>query len=230
MLNHNKSSRKIISATTVLSTIIAFIALITTSTSSVHGASETFGYNNIGSSTAGTFGGLYVSSFKSPSNFGALSQVSGYLSTGGTSAQAVLYSDINGKPGTLLAASLAVYQGGTPGSWVSFPVSYTGSPNTVYWMGVLFLGAGTYYFNSGVNGAATYFNSTGTFPAPPRVFPGGNSSSGQELSVYATFNSSTSGQTSGWVTAFLIAVVTAGLIIAVILMTVILRKSRKPAN
>jgi hypothetical protein len=181
-----KSPRIIVSVTVVLFVLLLSATRVGISLT-VYATSETFGATSVGNSNASTFGGLYVSNFTSPSNFGTVTQVSVYLTTGGTSAEALIFSDNNGRPGSLLAASSEVYQGGTSGSWVNFPVTYTGTPNAVYWFGILFFDAGTYYFATGVSGKAIYSNSTSPGPAAPSTFPSGSSIGTSELSAYATY-------------------------------------------
>jgi hypothetical protein len=176
----------IVSAVMVL-LVLSVSATLARMPSTVYATPETFGVTSAGNSNVSTFGGLYVSNFTSPSNFGTITQISVYLATGGTSAEAVIFSDNNGRPGRLLAASSTVYQEGTSGSWVNFPVTYTGTPNTVYWFGILFFDAGTYYFAKGVSGEAIYSNSTSPGQAAPSTFPSGSYGPTDELSAYATY-------------------------------------------
>ena len=186
MVVMRKSPRIIVSAVVVLF-VLSFSAMLVRMPSAVYAAPETFGAVSVGNSNVSTFGGLYVSNFTSPSNFGNITQISVYLATGGTSAEAVIFSDNNGRPGRLLGASSTVYQEGTSGSWINFPVTYNGTPNTVYWFGILFFDAGTYYFAKGVSGEAIYSNSTFPGQAAPSTFPSGSYSPTDELSAYATY-------------------------------------------
>jgi hypothetical protein len=181
-----KSPRTIVSIVGVLFVLFILATLVRVPLT-VYAAPETFGATSVGNSNASTFGGLYVSNFTSPSNFGTITQITVYLATGGTSAEAVIFSDNNGRPGSLLAASSEVYQEGTSGSWVDFPVTYTGTPSAVYWFGILFFDAGTYYFATGVIGEAIYYNSTSPGPTAPSTFPSGSFSPTNELSAYATY-------------------------------------------
>ena len=176
----------------IVSVFAALFVLLVSATlvgvpSTVSATSETFGATSVGNSNASTFGGVYVSNFTSPPNFGTLTQISVYLATGGTSAEAVIFSDNNGRPASLLAASSEVYQEGTSGRWVNFPVKYAGTPNTAYWLGILFFDAGTYYFATGVSDEAIYSNSTSPGTVAPSTFPSGSYSSTNELSAYATY-------------------------------------------
>jgi hypothetical protein len=180
---------------------------------------SSFGQVSVGSSSKTTFGGVFVSNFTSPQNIGNITEVEVYLATGGTSAYAVLYSDNGERPDILLAASPSLNIDGTSGSWIKFDLPFQASPNTVYWMGIAFQAAATYYYSPNIDGRLIY--SSPTFEALtefPTVIP----SSGDYLSVYANYLPSTveisSNNTFDWVqsallvTAFL-GIVTAGIVV-----------------
>jgi len=210
----------------VVSILLVSPTMVGGSSLSGNATLKIFGYASVGNSNKETFGGIYLSNFTSPSRFGTISQISVYLATGGTSAKAVIYSDNNGKPGSLLAASAEAYQSGTSGRWVDFPVSYTGTPNTVYWIGILFSNAGTYYFATGVSDKAIYSASQ---PTATNMFPLGSSSPTCQLSVYATYTSSPTSpsQTIEWVPTLLYLIVIMGLIIAAVLAILLVNARKK---
>jgi len=210
-----------VSFAVVVSILLLSSTMVAGSSLSNTAASQIFGYTSVGDFNNQTFGGVYLSNFTSPSDFGTTSQINVYLATGGTSAKAVIYSDDNGKPGSLLAASGEVYQSGTSGRWVDFPVSYTGTPNTVYWLGILFYSAGTYFFATGVSDKAIYYTSQ---PTATDTFPVGSSSPTDQLSIYATY--APLDPTGEWVKALLYWTLIIGLIIAAVL-TILLVKARK---
>lgn len=220
-----QSRRIMVFVAMVVSILLVSPTLVGGSSLSGNTTSEIFGYASIGNSNKATFSGIYLSNFTSPSKFGTISQISVYLATGGTSAKAVIYSDNNGKPGSLLAASAEIYQSGTSGRWVDFPVSYTGTPNTVYWLGVLFSNAGTYYFDTGVSDRAIYSTTQSTATT---TLPLGSFSPSCQLSVYATYTSSPTSpsQPVEWVPTLLYLIVIMGLIIAAVL-AILLVKARK---
>ncbi len=220
-------SRRII----VFVAIVIFILLVSPTlvggfSLSGDSTSEIFGYASVGNSNEATFCGIYLSNFTSPSRFGTISQISVYLATGGTSAKAVIYSDDNGKPGSLLVASGEVYQSGTSGRWVDFPVSYTGTPNTVYWLGILFSSAGTYYFATGVIDKAIYSTTQATVT---NTFPPGSFSPSRQLSIYATYTSSPTSpsQTIEAIPAPVFWIVIIVLIIAAVARAILFIKARK---
>ncbi|MCW4009890.1 MAG: hypothetical protein NWF05_04650 [Candidatus Bathyarchaeota archaeon] len=145
---------------------------------------SSFGNQSQGPYSATAFGGLYVSNFVSPADIGAITQIQVYLATGGTSVKAVIYSDNNGQPGALLAASDFVAVEGTSARWVSFDVSYAGTtPDTVYWLGVVFESAGTYYYTD-VSGKTLYSASN---TDAPNEFPEGTPNQLESLNVYAAY-------------------------------------------
>jgi hypothetical protein len=224
-----QSRRIMVFVAMVVSILLVSLSMVGGSSMSGNATSEIFGYASVGDSNKETFGGIYLSNFTSPSRFGTISQISVYLATGGTSAKTVIYSDNNGKPGSLLAASAEVYQSGTSGRWVDFPVSYTGTPNTVYWLGVLFSNAGTYYFATGVSDKAIYFT---TQPTATNTFPLGSYSPSRQLSIYATFTSSPTSpsQPVEWVPKLLYVIVIMGLIIAAVLAILLVNARKKERN
>lgn len=221
-----QSRRILVFVAMVVSILFLSPTMVGWSSLSGNATSEIFGYASVGNFNNETFGGIYLSNFTSPSKFGTISQISVYLATGGTSAKAVIYSDNNGRPGSLLAASGEVYQSGTSGRWVAFPVSYTGTPNTDYWIGILFSNAGTYYFATGVSDKAIYFTSQ---PTATNTFPLGSSSPTCQLSVYATYTSSPTSpsQTIEWVPTLLYLIVIMGLIIAAVLAILLVNARKK---
>ena len=189
-------------------------------------SSQSFGYAQIGNLTNSTFGGLFMSNFTSPGNIGNITQVEVYIATGGSSAQAVIYSDANGAPVSLLASSDAVTVDATNGSWVSFNVNYTALPKFTYWIGVLFQNAATYYYSSGVNESAVYSASA---PMAEAVCPSGTTSAGTVLSVYAVYKpASNDNQGSSWLPTVLIVIAFVGIVLAVIL--AVMYAARKSKN
>lgn len=191
----------------------------------VHAASPNFGYVGVGDSNSATFGGVYITNFTSPPNLGNITQIKAYLATGGASAKAVIYSDNQGKPENLLTESLEVSQSGTSGTWVSFDVSYVGSPDTVYWLGIVFLNAGTYYYGSGVNEKTIY---SAPLSDTLNQFPAGQSAPTNELSIYAVYTptSAPSDQNTTWLQTILFWTVIAGLIIAAGAVAVVARAKK----
>jgi hypothetical protein len=184
--------------------------------STVNAAQPSFGHVSVGSSSKASFGGLYVCNFTSPTNLGNITQIETYLATGGSSMKAVIYSDNNGAPDVLLAESSEVRQEGTSGKWITFDVSYSGTPNTVYWMGIILLEAGTYYYTSGVSGKAVYFSSESE---ATNAFPQTNFYPGEDMSIYASYLPTTSAtaQLPDWTQTVLIWVAIAGLVTAALL-------------
>jgi hypothetical protein len=217
---------------TKVSVVICFVLmsaliLVGESSLSVQAAGSSFGYVSVGSSNKSTFGGLYVSNFTSPPALGNITQIQVYLATGGTPAKAVIYSDNNGAPDALLAKSDETSLTGTSGSWVTFSVSYSGSPNTVYWLGVVLVNAGTYYYSSGGNGRAIYSASeTDT----PNTLPSGNISLEDGLSVYAIYDPSSAPASSepnfNMVQTLILLVAVVGLIVVAILAVVYLKTKK----
>ncbi len=194
--------------------------------SNVNAAQPTFGHVSVGSSSKASFGGLYVCNFTSPSNLGNITQIEAYLSTGGSSMKAVIYSNNNGAPDILLAESSEARQEGTSGKWIAFDISYSATPNSVYWIGIILLEAGTYYYTSGVSGKAVYFASESDAPS---TFPQANSYPGEDLSIYASYLpiiSSTS-VPSDWTQPVLMWVAIAGLVTAASLVIVFLIAKKK---
>jgi hypothetical protein len=190
----------------------------------VHAESPSFGYVGAGDSNSATFGGVYVTNFTSPPNLGNITQIKAYLATGGASVKAVIYSDNEGKPENLLTESSEVSQSGTSGTWVSFNVSYVGSPDTVYWLGIVFLNAGTYYYGSGINEKTIYAAPLSDTLNP---FPAGQSAPTNELSIYAVYTPSTpSDQNTTGLQTILLGTVIAGLIIAAIAVAVVARAKK----
>jgi hypothetical protein len=83
MVVMRKSPRIIVSMVMVLSVLFTSATLGGESLT-VYATSETLGADCVGNSNASAFGGLYVSNFISPSNFGTIIQISVYLANGGT--------------------------------------------------------------------------------------------------------------------------------------------------
>ena len=197
-----------------------------------HGATETFGYTGAYDSSAPTFGGLYVSNFTGPTDLGSITQISAFIATGGTYAKAVIYSDDSGKPSTLLAQSDQVSVTGTSGTWIHFAIGYVGTPNTPYWLGIMFLGSGTYFFVTGKTDFAIC-SSADSMSGPPELFPNATVSAGNELRLYASFTAQTlqaspSTPFASFVKGFLQWVVVIGIVVAAVISAVVLRsRSRK---
>jgi hypothetical protein len=217
---------------TKVSVVICFVLmsaliLVGESSLSVQAAGSSFGYVSVGSSNKSTFGGLYVSNFTSPSDLGNITQIQVYLATGGTHAKAVIYSDNNGAPDTLLAKSDETSITGTSGSWITFNVSYAGSPIKVYWLGVVLVNAGTYYYSSGVSGRAIYSASE---TDAPNTLPSGNISIEDGLSVYAVYDTSLAPSSSepnfNFVQILFLLVAVVGLIVLAILAVVYLKTKK----
>ena len=196
--------------------LFAYLIVAAGLTSTVNAASASFGHVNVGSSNNSTFGGLFVCNFTSPQDLGNITQIEAYLATGGTLAKAVIYSDTNGAADVLLAQSAQINVDGTAGTWVSFDVSYAGSPNTVYWLGVLLVNAGTYYYSPGVAGRAIYSASA---PDAPDQFLAGTANQTDDLSVYAVYTPAPlqtpepTDQGFGWLATPLLWIAVAGIII-----------------
>ncbi len=222
---------------TIIVSLVFFILIFLISPALIRGNSlrsnavqqEVFGYTNIGGFNRTTFGGIYLTNFTSPSNFGTITQIIAYLSTGGTSVKAVIYSDNNGMPGNLLAESEEVYQTGTSGRWIDFSVSYTGAPNRVYWLGTLFSSAATYYFTTGVSNTTIYSSSQ---TIATNTFPIGSSSPTYQLSIYAIYTPSQSSSSSlteaiASVETLLFCIVIIAAIIAVALAILIVKTKKK---
>ncbi len=193
-------------------------------------ASPSFGHVSVGESIGTTFGGVYVSNFTSPSDLGTVTRINVYVATGGTYAKAVIYSDKNGAPDRLLAQSAEVSIEGTSGKWVNFDVSYSGSPSVVYWLGLFFASAGTYYYTSDISGKVLY--STAATEAPT-TFNDGTATPGGDLSVYAEYNpsksSSTPPQNSLWVQTILAVIAIVMIILAIVAISVF-RSTKKRAK
>ena len=215
---------------TIIVSLFSFVSIFPISLALIYGNSsispEVFGYSTVGDFNRATFGGIYLTNFTSPSNFGTITHIIAYLSTGGTSLKTVIYSDNNGTPGNLLAESEGVYQEGTSGRWIDFPVSYTGAPNRVYWLGILFSSAGTYYFATGVKDKTIYSCSQ---TVATDVFPIGSSSPSNQLSIYAVYMPSSPqslADSTASAETLLFVSVTIALIIAVAL-SILIFKTRK---
>ena len=186
-----------------------------------------FGYAVIGNSNASTFGGVFVSNFTSPANIGEITEIQAYLATGGTSAKAVIYADSNGQPSNLLAESASVSIEGTSGKWVTFPVSYTGAANVVYWLGVVIENAGTYYYNTLATEQAIY-EANLTDALDP--FPvGSNVTKGIQLSIVATYTPTANppADQTPTLASHLIWVVIVGVIVAATVAVLMVVRSKK---
>ncbi len=202
--------------------------MLLTSVSIVVLAASTFSFGNqqVGSVSNMTFGGLYVSNFTAPLNLGNITEIRVYMATGGTAAQAVVYSDIDGAPISLLAESETINLSGTDGAWVSFPVNYTGIPAFTYWIGVIFQGAATYYTQS-ANNTAVYSASSAMNAT---LCPSGTTSASNALSVYAIYTPAPrDGQGSSWLETSLLWIAIVAAILAVA-MTAAFALTRKKAQ
>jgi hypothetical protein len=187
-----------------------------------------FGNQNQGVYNASTFGGTFVSNFISPSDLGTITQIQVYLATGGANATAVVYSDSNGKPDALLATSGPVNLAGTAARWVSFEISYMGTPNTVYWLGIVFQNAGTYYYTD-VGGKTIY---TATKTEAPSQFPAGTPDQARSLSIYAVYTPAASstpnqGGVSDWMRSTFFWVIIFGVAVAVAVLVAFMVLRRK---
>jgi hypothetical protein len=213
--------------------LLFLFTLFIAGSGSAASAASTFGFGNhqIGASSNSTFGGLFLSNFTAPNNLGNITQIQVYMATGGATAQAVIYSDINGVPVTLLDQSASVTVSGTAGEWVSFDVNYTGIPAFTYWVGVLFADAATYFYGPATNGTAIY-SATGTMN--DTLCPSGTTTADTELSVYAIYTPTSSGneQDNKWLETSLFWVAVAGAIVALFLAlaAVLTRKRNKTAK
>jgi hypothetical protein len=219
----------------ISSLLIGALGFLTPSFSLAYGEMNTFGYTGGSDSNSSTFGGLYVSNYTSPSDLGNITQVSAFIATGGTSAKAVIYSDDNGKPNTLLAQSNQVSVSGTSGTWINFPIVYSGVSNTPYWLGILFLSSGTYFYATGKPGCVLC-SAASSGPEPPESFSNATLYSGNEMRIYAAFSSQNTPPQSNplkqFVENYLQWVVIIGLIIALLIVVAVLtsRSKHKKAN
>jgi hypothetical protein len=194
--------------------------------SPVHAVEGSFGYASIGDSSTSTFGGIYVSNFTSPPNIGDITQIRAYLATGSTSAQAVIYADDNGKPYTLLANSSTITVEATNGIWTSFDISYTGTPNTVYWLGIVLNNAATYFYSTHATEQAIYEAPLSDTLNP---VPQGNFTQGLELSIAAVYTPVQTTEEASGIGNYLVWIIVAGLAIAVILaVAVVVQRKNKP--
>jgi hypothetical protein len=207
---------------------LAMLALVC-APAATYAASSSFGYINIGTSNASTFEGVYVCNFISPSDLGNITAIEAYLSTGGTTASAVIYSDSNGKPDALLAQSENQTIAGTSGEWVSFNLSYMGEPSCTYWMGIVLESAGTYYYAPNANGKTIYASTTTDNLNP---FSVDSSMSDSNLSVFAVYDPSVgaSSEPTGngdWLQWVLVTVTVVGVAVAAFLSVAVLRGRKK---
>jgi hypothetical protein len=211
----------------VLVCFVSSMLLLAALSSPVYAISSTFGYVSIGDLSATTFGGLIFSNVTSPSDLGTITQISVYLATGGTSAKAVIYSDNKGAPDVLLAQSANINIDGTSGTWATFEVQFAGTPNTPYWLGVLLIDAGTYYYASGVSDKAIYASSVSDAPSN---FTEGTLSPNMDLSIYATYTPSSTvppPTDSGWIQPTLLWVAVLSVIAAAIIAVILTFRKKK---
>lgn len=173
---------------------------------------------------------MYVCNFTSPSDLGNITQISAFIATGGTSVEAVIYSDENGKPNTLFAQSNQVSVSGTSGTWINFPIVYSVVPNTPYWLGILFLGSGTYFYATGSAGYAIC-SIVGSGSEPPKLFSNATIDAGNEMRIYAAFSTQNTQPQSNplkqFVEGYLPWVVIIGLVIALIIFVAVLTSKNK---
>jgi hypothetical protein len=207
----------------VLACLLAVLA-VTLLSANVQATTSSFGKINVGTSSASTFGGIIVCNFTSPADLGDITSVEAYLSTGGTTAKAVIYSDSNGKPDALLAQSESVEVEGTGGRWVSFEVSCPGIPGGLYWLGVVLDNAGSYYYAPDAAGKAIYTTTT-TNPINP--FPTENSVTNSNLSVFANYTPaegpSGASNDQNWLAWIFVGIAIAGVAVAVVLTAIVVR-------
>lgn len=226
----NRKCSKISIVICISSLLIGALGFLTPSFSLTYGEMNTFGYTGASDSNSSTFGGLYVSNFTSPSDLGNITQISAFIATGGTSAEAVIYSDDNGKPNTLLAQGNQVPVSGASGTWINFPIVYSGVPNTPYWLGILFLSSGTYFYATGKAGYAIC-SAVSSGSELPELFSNATLYSGNEMRIYAAFSSqNASPQTNPlkqFVERYLLWVVIIGLMIALLVVVAVLTSRSK---
>jgi hypothetical protein len=210
--------------------LISALGFLTLPFSLTYGEINTFGYAGASGSNSSTFGGLYVSNFTSPSDIGNITQISAFIATGGTSAKAVIYSDDNGKPNALMAQSRQVSVSGTSGTWINFPIVCSGVPNTPYWLGILFLSSGTYFYTTGRAGYAIY-SAASSGSEPPELFSNATLSAGNEMRIYAAFSSQNAQPQSNPLKQFdesyLLWVAIIGLIVALLIVVAVLTSRSK---
>ncbi len=149
---------------------------------------NTFGFTGAWDSSVSTFGGLYASNFTGPSDLGNITKISVFIATGGTYAQTVIYSDKNGKPGILLAKSDSMFLSGRSGTWTDFAVNYRATPDTTYWLSILFNGSGTYYCATEKEGVSIFGLNQTMDSHLPESFPNATVYSGSELRIYASYS------------------------------------------
>lgn len=148
----------------------------------------TFGYPTIGATPAnfGSPNAVWLCKFTSSPDCGTITEIVAYINGkwGTANAVAVLYSDNAGYPLHVLGVS-AVQPIGQTQSWVRFPLTYVGSPNTVYWLGVFVDADFTTYFDEGeVNQSIVMWSDT--FPIPPDPWWYMDYSNAK-VSIYATY-------------------------------------------
>jgi hypothetical protein len=199
----------------VLFSFLLIVLLIGSSEMLVNAEELIFGHVSVGISSKATFGGIVVSNFTSPPDLENITQIHVYLATGGTAAKAVIYSDNQGAPDMLLAESSEVRVEGTAGEWVGLNVNFDGAPNTVYWIGILFVNAGTYFYTSGVEDKAIYSSFA---PDATSVFNEATVYPKDNLSVYAVYSptSSSLDQGTSWLQTILLLTIGIGLVLAAI--------------
>jgi hypothetical protein len=209
--------------------IVLFLTTIfAVSVSSAQSTPSTFGAVNVGSQSAVTFGGVFVSNFTSPSDLANITAIKAYLTTGGTTARPVIYADNGSVPGILLAEGARISIQGTSGAWVNFDLSYDGIPDTVYWLGVVLDSASSYNYAENVSGKGLC---SGPLSGTINPFPSPISVNNNVLSVYALYSLAAalpeSDQTQDWIAIALVLIAIAGVVVAIVLTAVIFIRGRK---
>ena len=184
----------------------------------------------IGNTTVGTnsasspLSSVLGSRFKSPATF-ILTAIYAYIaavsSVGGT-VYAAIYSDNDGKPGTLMGASEAVSVTSTP-AWMKFPVSIQLDDDDFYWLCLVAAVAILYYYSSATSNqfaSSTYSSPTGSSLPVPTTFT--SVAWYRDMSIYGTTISSSIPEFS---TATLISVASA---MAVVTLCALALAARKP--
>ena len=163
---------------------------------SVNASTSTFGYTTVGSSVWASVAPTVMLGCQSTlSQAGALTSIEIYTCAHpGSSGNmvAAVYADSSGAPGALIAYSSPVALPTTP-SWVSFPVSASLAAGT-YWLACVSDAYPTLYYDMGTtNQCAANYASSEIYPTCPALFnPTSWAYSNNELSMYATYTTTTS--------------------------------------
>jgi hypothetical protein len=155
---------------------------------------QTFGKNSVGASTD-SYPSEYIpaSKFTMPEN-GSITQISAYISLySNGNVKAMIYSDNNGVPSSLLAVSPPVAVG-TSYIWANFSVFYSGNANTAYWF-ALFSNTDNMQTKHDIGQTSQTSTTWGnTWPTTPNPFKNSNnygpSYSNNAMSIFATYTPS----------------------------------------